>query len=518
MKTRYLTGLLAPLVGLASLAWFLARVLPKPSRATYPCQRAAFPLASGFVIWIAGLFGARLMYRKSSVLMRRSRWAVALVALSLAGFAVLLPLGWLSDATAQFMGNPQEPFKPPEGANQPMGVAKGIHPGRVTWIRDTDATLWDGKTGDWWEDANTDQKVVDSMVSKSLTGLTGEKTDKQAWQALFQHFNQTHNFGKSGYRRGEKIAIKINANQDREKVWSPGRGVPSPHVIYSLVNQLIANAGVAGQDISIYEVTKLRYISDPIVKKIQANPNPEFKKVRFVVEPDQARDGRIAAIPDKTQPVTFADSGLEPMYLPQNLTESKYLINLALFRPHFLNGVTLTAKNYYGATYFPKGGGWVPQSLHRCGAASRPAGSYNCLVDLMGSKNLGGKALLFMLDGLYSAEHNEGYIMRFKSFGDDYASSIFMSQDPVAIDSVALDFLRNEPNAQVRGTVDNYMHEAAQAPKPPSGTVYDPDKTGKPLASLGVHEHWNNATDRKYSRNLGKTEGIELVTLPPGKS
>jgi hypothetical protein len=29
--------------GLLALAWFLIRVLPKPSRATYPCQRAAFP-------------------------------------------------------------------------------------------------------------------------------------------------------------------------------------------------------------------------------------------------------------------------------------------------------------------------------------------------------------------------------------------------------------------------------------------------------------------------------------------
>ena len=58
---------------------------------------------------------------------------------------------------------------------------------------------------------------------------------------------------------------------------------------------------------------------------------------------------------------------------------------------------------------------------------------------------------------------------------------------------------------------DNYLHEAALAAKPPSGTVYDPERDGRPLASLGVHEHWNNAADRQYSRNLGKKEGIELV-------
>jgi hypothetical protein len=41
--------------------------------------------------------------------------------------------------------------------------------------------------------------------------------------------------------------------------------------------------------------------------------------------------------------------------------------------------------------------------------------------------------------------------------------------------------------------------------------VYAPDPDGKPVASLGVHEHWNNPVDKQYSRNLGKREGIELA-------
>jgi len=41
---------LAAVMGLGSLAWFLVRVIPKPSRAAYPCQRAAAPLASGFIL------------------------------------------------------------------------------------------------------------------------------------------------------------------------------------------------------------------------------------------------------------------------------------------------------------------------------------------------------------------------------------------------------------------------------------------------------------------------------------
>ena len=52
-----------PLVGLAALVRFLARVVPKPSRARYPCQRVAAPLASGFVLWLAGVCASALAFR-----------------------------------------------------------------------------------------------------------------------------------------------------------------------------------------------------------------------------------------------------------------------------------------------------------------------------------------------------------------------------------------------------------------------------------------------------------------------
>jgi hypothetical protein len=88
---------------------------------------------------------------------------------------------------------------------------------------------------------------------------------------------------------------------------------------------------------------------------------------------------------------------------------------------------------------------------------------------------------------------------------------MLMSQDQVALDSVGLDMLASEPRAtEVRGYADNYLHEAAQAAKPPSGAVYNPDGGGV-LTSRGAHEHWNNATARKYTRNLGGKEGIELI-------
>ena len=151
-------------------------------------------------------------------------------------------------------GQPVEPFVPSDGPNKPMGEGKGIYPGRVTWVHNPEVARWDGQTepnavtsatGEWWDDANCNPKIVDAMVSKSLQGLTGQKSDKEAWGALFRHFNQTRKFGDAGYKPGEKISIKINMNNDRSNTapWQSGRGLPSPQVAHALLRQLVQDAG-----------------------------------------------------------------------------------------------------------------------------------------------------------------------------------------------------------------------------------------------------------------------------------
>src|ERR1700733_545735 len=93
----------------------------------------------------------------------------------------------------------------------PVGVPRGVVPGRVTWAHDPGAVTWDG-TGSWWKDANNDQAVIERMVSHCIRGLANQKSDAQAWSALFHHFNRTHGRGNAGYKTGEKIAIKANLN------------------------------------------------------------------------------------------------------------------------------------------------------------------------------------------------------------------------------------------------------------------------------------------------------------------
>jgi hypothetical protein len=239
--------------------------------------------------------------------------------------------------------------------------------------------------------------------------------------------------------------------------------------------------------------------------------------------------------------LTMEINGGHPAHLPTVVTRASYLINLGSFKAHRYLGLTLCSKNHFGTLSddgsdgLPAQGAPHAAGLHCYTAVhditipgsaewtfkGRPMGSYNTLVDLMGHKDLGAKTLLFMIDALYAVEGEGNPVSlasRWKSapFNGRWSSSLFLSQDNIAIESVGLDFIRTEQAVNsaytyTYGAVDNYLHEGAQANNPPSGTFYHPNGDTVRLPSLGVHEHWNNAAEKKYSRNLGTGSGIELV-------
>ena len=79
---------LLPITGLTALAWFLIRVIPKPSRATYPCQRVAAPFASSFVVWLLGLVGSTMFVRKARKSWLKARYVVAAACFVAAVFTI----------------------------------------------------------------------------------------------------------------------------------------------------------------------------------------------------------------------------------------------------------------------------------------------------------------------------------------------------------------------------------------------------------------------------------------------
>jgi hypothetical protein len=211
--------------------------------------------------------------------------------------------------------------------------------------------------------------------------------------------------------------------------------------------------------------------------------------------------------------------------VPVPYAEAKYLINMANLKAHSGAGVTLCGKNHYGSLIRrPPDKGYYDMHGTLPMGGVLGSGHYRAVVDLMGHAHTGGKTLLYLIDGLYPGVHPIEQTPRKWSippFNGQWASSLLASQDPVAIDSVAFDFLWAEWNDYPHMSgADDYLHEAALADNPPSGTFYDADHATSTtrLASLGVHEHWNNLRDKQYSRNLGKREGIELVRVGPSST
>ena len=499
----------SPLIGFVSLVWFLVRVLPKPSRAAYPCQRVAFPLASSFVLWVLGLAASVAALRRANRYFTRARVLAGAICLGI-GVGIVWLLVGPNEGPVMAAGMPTP--------NVPLGVARGVQPGRVVWIHEPNATEWDGyhSSEHWYEDDHTDGAVVHQMVSQAIRGLAGRTTDAEAWDALIRHFNIERGKGDVGYAPGEKIAIKINntlcynANTStfRQRSGNRNRIDNSPQMIAALLRQLVHVVGVAEEDITIGDPGRI--MPALIYDRVQ----PEFPNVRYLS--NLGGHGR-RAVEFSDVPFywsTRAADGKKQDFLPRSFAEAEYFINFPILKSHNMGGITVCGKNHYGSLIRnPNTDGYYDMHASLPGRAPG-MGRYRALVDLMGHRELGGKTLLYIVDGLFAGWNwsSEPKEWGMPPFNGDWPSSILVAQDPVAIDCVCFDLLWLEwrDHAGISGA-DDYLMEAALADNPPSGTFYDPEGDGVPLASQGVWEHWNNPIDKQYSRNLGTGDGIELA-------
>lgn len=414
-----------------------------------------------------------------------------------------------------------EPYESVFPQHEPYGIGIGAMPGRVVWTHNPDSVKWDGD-GYWWELDHFDEAVMQKMVQDGIASLAGKNDAVSGWDALFRAHNTARK--KEGtYQKGQKIAIKTNINgagayADDTK-GETRESYTNPVLLKTLLISLVNEAGAAPSDITVYDAG--RVFPDYMQELCTAGP---LEGVRF-----EYRDliGENDAQADKNAPLVWSRpvNGVAN-YLPDCVTEAEYLINLANLKGH-VYGITLTAKNHFGSIVndnrmrAPEAAG-----LHRFLTANE-MNSYTVLVDLMANYQLGEKTMLYMLDAFIAPPGEsipitgENSRWQMEPFNGHYTSSIFFSQDPVAIDSVGADFLINEPaivekNGALKDNpnVENYLHEAGLVAAPPSGAVYY-NGNGKVVTNLGVHEHWNNSKQKQYSRNLGKDEGIELIYLGP---
>lgn len=395
----------------------------------------------------------------------------------------ITPLDQAVDRTRLFFGhyNGRRP-KLMQGPNQPVGQGIGIHPGRVAWIHNPGVASWDGHTGLWVEDRWNDQQKADEMVSAMIRTVSGEADARKGWAALFRNFNATHGRGKHGYRKGETIAIKLNMNNaitHRDTIELNS----SPFVTLALVRSMVRDGKVNESDIILCEPS--RAITDSIYNKVHR----EFPGVRFVDNLGGEGREKCEYYPERLQ--YSVDNGKMARGLAKCIVDADYVINSALLKTHSGPGVTLTGKNWYGATDISL---LWRQNAHNNVSQDKRNGKpqYKTFVDWIAHKDLGQKCLLFIVDGTYGSRDVNGKPFpkwQKEPFNGDWACSLIASQDPLACDAVAMDILIHEwPEFGSMNYCDEYLLEAATIPATHSGTVYKQE--GKPLTRpLGLFEH-----------------------------
>jgi len=262
------------LLGITSTVWFLIRVIPKPSRAGYPCMQAAAPFMSAFVVYLLALGGITMALRKAKKHILGAHYlpATAFIFVALIGMAAAFMQGSREARALSAVSTGSD-----DGPNQPMGEAIGTHPGRVVWAWDHEATD-ENCQGYFFNPKYSNQEVIGNMFDESVKKLAGESTIPEAWDAIFRSFNKRKNNVEKGYLQGEKIFIKINqtlgqyqlsleqrSKGDYDVLGSSPKldGPPSrtcqttPYVAMELLRHLVNHCGIDQSDIAGKSIKRL---------------------------------------------------------------------------------------------------------------------------------------------------------------------------------------------------------------------------------------------------------------------
>jgi hypothetical protein len=542
------------LLGILSTLWFLIRVIPKPSRAQYPCMQICAPFMSGFVIQITTIAGSVFSYRQFHRDFLKTRFFSAYL------FLILAITAWLiafSIPSGIILAHPVYKNAADYPPNQPVGTAIGIFPGRVVWIWDSTSTnfscsnsannngIIDPGDDEWFMLKNNNPTVIDSMVSDCILKITGKTSLAAAWDTLFRYYNSTHGNGNNGYQPGQNMFVKLNivasvgdtgnrVNSDLSRrdfglTGNPNTTISNPFVVHALLKQLVNNAGIPQNRI---------YVGDPmqnIFKEDYDLWHSTFPDIHYLGNnlihkgiQDLATLGRFPVskgtgiIHYSDHQTVMPDAGTDTLY--DVFDSADYIINLPAMKAHACAGISLAAKNHWGSV--TRYNAW---HLHDGIVAKNndipyrtDYGMYRAQTDMMEHKMIGLKTMLILVDGLFCGDEANCTPQHWTTapFNNNWASSLFASQDPVAIESVCFDFLHSEYNGQNgkvnrpnMGAVDDYLHQAADSSLWPDNIVYDPDNDQILYSSLGVHEHWNDSIQKKYTRNLGTGNGIELLCV-----
>jgi uncharacterized protein (DUF362 family) len=379
---KHKTNISFIILGISSLFWLIFRSGKKPSRLQYPCQRIAAANSIAFLSWLATILNGHFLYRKIKKYLSWQKIITLILTTALVFEGAKAYKLWQKNLSPKVIWG-----------------QSGIS--RVVWVSHPQAT-----TSSSYNPRAGNQEIINQMLDQAIMGLTEQNSVSGAWTKLFQDRNEKNGLGQADYKAGEKIAIKVNFNNS----WDcDNNGCPVYQVVNAIIRQLV-NKGIPQADIGVYDTS--RGFPDYFTQGIR-NIYPQVK-----LNPDQ----------DSWPPCT-SSQGVLGANFGCFLTEAKYLINVPLLRTHGMAGVTLSFKNHLGST-------GSPEKFHNMFFGTKK--STNSLVQLNSHSIIKNKTILVVADALYGLKSGGP-----DGFPNIRPNSLFLSTDPVAVDSVMIDYLES---------------------------------------------------------------------------
>ena len=454
---------LLPVTGLLALVWFLVRVIPKPSRITYPCQQVGGSLAAVLLASLAGGFGGIVLIRKTLGLVRRHGLVFGAVfgsAALLTGTAVLLGDAHSSEKVVAGGGAGS-----PSAAVVPAVVSAAYADRAVARVYDPSVSSFSFGSSPYdyyWHSFNVD--VLQSMLERAIREITGAQNTAAAWRLILP-----------GVSPASKVAVKVNNNNIHfyPKDWFRSNMTDPPMVI--ALTRSLAAAGVAQASITFFDASRVY-------------PDAMQEEIRKAC-PGVVLAGRGMATSGTK--LTFSDFAYT-VDIPQAVMDADYLIDCCLFKSHS-GRITGAMKNLSGL--FDKPG----MFLHKKGKTYE---SSQVLCEILLHEAIQKRLKLSICEAVFGCQKpteylSESTLSKIAFFPDKKCSSLFVSRNPYLLDAVLLSFMNVEktgsPNDNRGGTVEwlrnaagkhaNWPKEAVNAGTivaggtgmPPKDLAFNPD-------------------------------------------
>jgi len=455
------------LIGFLSLIWLIIRTGRKPSRINYPCQKIAINNSLLFLSYIIGFLGIKISKKLLTKNIRLFYYTFMLTIIIVISGTIGLVYKTIYPSTAKADSHSHEPI--------------GNGTSKVIWVHDNDASSAVSDYTNWrtGQSNGISQETIDNMMDQGILSLTNRSTIRDAWVNLLELINSSEIPGK-------KIAIKVNFNNPVDHFNS------LPHTIKSLLDQLTL-VGFNEVDIYIYDVSRTIW---PSFKDYLINTG--YTNVNFVDKDNIGSFGGWAAIGYLIDPDVTSGNCRSSFYAskPELLNTVDYLINIPIYRGHGGAQITFGFKNHYGSLPYaapysqPAGGG---PEFHDGSNRTGAGGVSECwswddnlpssmddlnanhpLVQLSNDNSIKDKTILVIGDGIFSH-----YTNNYVAVPDHNPNSLWLSKDPVALDSALFDFLkqaRGGDGGSLQSMWQAYLHIAGRK-------------------GLGVHAHatsWNS--------------------------